>query len=236
MSIKKYNLIEFIQFQFLSLFALKLKIMNSIDKLKWRYATKKFDTSKRLSESQIDILKNTFNLTATSYGLQPLKLIVLKNQEIKNSLQEHSFNQSQVTECSHLLIICIKTNIDENYIDEKFDLEKKERGTPETVIKDFRAFLKETISTKSTEETEKSSINQAYISLGKLMTVCAFEEIDSCPMEGFNSIKYDEILNLKALHLKSILLLPVGFRAEDDMMSSLKKVRIPIEESVITID
>jgi nitroreductase/dihydropteridine reductase len=236
MSIKKYNLIEFIQLQFLSFFALKLKIMNSIDKLKWRYATKKFDTSKRLSESQIDILKNTFNLTATSYGLQPLKLIVLKNQEIKNSLQEHSFNQSQVTECSHLLIICIKTNIDENYIDEKFDLEKKERGTPETVIKDFRAFLKETISTKSTEETEKSSINQAYISLGKLMTVCAFEEIDSCPMEGFNSIKYDEILNLKALHLKSVLLLPVGFRAEDDMMSSLKKVRIPIEESVITID
>jgi nitroreductase len=210
--------------------------MNSIDKLKWRYATKKFDTSKRLSENQIDILKHTFNLTATSYGLQPLKLIVLKNQEIKNSLQEHSFNQSQVTDCSHLLIICIKTNIDENYVDEKFDLEKKERGTPETVIKDFRAFLKETISTKSTEETEKSSINQAYISLGKLMTVCAFEEIDSCPMEGFNSIKYDEILNLKALHLKSVLLLPVGFRAADDMMSSLKKVRIPIEESVITID
>lgn len=210
--------------------------MNSIDKLKWRYATKKFDTSKRLSENQIDILKHTFNLTATSYGLQPLKLIVLKNQKIKKSLQEHSFNQSQVTDCSHLLIICIKTNIDENYVDEKFDLEKKERGTPETVIKDFRAFLKETISTKSTEETEKSSINQAYISLGKLMTVCAFEEIDSCPMEGFNSIKYDEILNLKALHLKSVLLLPVGFRAADDMMSSLKKVRIPIEESVITID
>ena len=106
----------------------------------------------------------------------------------------------------------------------------------EDVIKDFRSFLKETIANKSKEEIENSSINQAYIALGNLMTVCAYESIDSCPMEGFNSAKYDEILNLKKHDLKSILLLPVGFRAEDDVMSSLKKVRIPIEESIITID
>ncbi len=209
--------------------------MSSIEKLQWRYATKKFDQSKKLTESQIDILKNTFNLTATSYGLQPLKLLILSNQEIKNSLLEHSFNQSQVTDCSHLLIICIKTNIDGDYVDNKFDLEKKERGTPEEVIKDFRAFLKGTITTKSKEEIETSAINQAYISLGNLMTVCAFEKIDSCPMEGFNSQKFDEVLELEKQQLKSVLLLPVGFRAEDDFMSTLKKVRIPVEESVIEI-
>jgi nitroreductase len=210
--------------------------MNSIDKLKWRYATKKFDTLKRLSEGQIDILKNTFNLTATSYGLQPLKLIVLSNQEIKDSLLTHSYNQAQVTDCSHLLIICIKTNVDGNYVDEKFDLEKEVRNVSEETIGGFRNFLKNTINNKPEDEIENSSINQAYIALGNLMTVCAFEEIDSCPMEGFNSAKYDEILNLKELNLKSVLLLPVGFRAKDDMMSLLKKVRIPIEESVIEID
>lgn len=213
----------------------KIKNMSSIEKLKWRYATKKFDSSKKLTDSQLDILKNTFNLTATSYGLQPLKLIVLTNQKIKNSLLEHSFNQAQVVDCSHLLIICIKTNIDGDYVDNKFDLEKKERGTSEEIIKGFRAFLKEEINSKTTEEIELSSIKQAYISLGNLMTVCAFEKIDACPMEGFNSQKYDEVLGLEKLNLKSVLLLPVGFRAKDDFMSKLKKVRIPVEESVIEI-
>jgi nitroreductase len=210
--------------------------MNSIERLEWRYATKKFDNTKKISENQLDILKNTFNLTATSYGLQPLKLLVISNKKLRLELLEHTYNQQQVIDCSHLLVICIKTTVDENYVDDKFDLEKKEREISEDVIKDFRSFLKETIANKSKEEIENSSINQAYIALGNLMTVCAYESIDSCPMEGFNSAKYDEILNLKKHDLKSILLLPVGFRAEDDVMSSLKKVRIPIEESIITID
>ena len=210
--------------------------MNSIERLEWRYATKKFDNTKKLSENQLDILKNIFNLTATSYGLQPLKLLVISNKKLRLELLEHTYNQQQVIDCSHLLVICIKTTVDENYVDDKFDLEKKEREISEDVIKDFRSFLKETIANKSKEEIENSSINQAYIALGNLMTVCAYESIDSCPMEGFNSAKYDEILNLKKHDLKSILLLPVGFRAEDDVMSSLKKVRIPIEESIITID
>lgn len=209
--------------------------MNSIEKLEWRYATKKFDNTKKLSDIQIDTLKKAFNLTATSYGLQPLKLIVLENQEIKNNLVEHSFNQSQVTDCSHLFIICIKTNIDADYVHEKFELEKEVRNISDDTIKNFRSFLKDNISNKSKEEIEKSAINQAYIALGNLMTVCAFEEIDSCPMEGFIPHKYDEILDLKSKNLQSVLLLPVGFRAEDDFMSALKKVRIPVEESVIEI-
>ncbi|AOW22027.1 NAD(P)H-dependent oxidoreductase [Urechidicola croceus] len=210
--------------------------MNSIEKLKWRYATKKFDSSKKLSETQINTLINTFNLTATSYGLQPLKMLVISNENIKKQLLEYSFNQSQVVDCSHLLVICIKTKINADYIDQKFDLEKKIRGTSEEIIGDFRAFLKNSIANKSIDEIENSAINQAYIALGNLMTVCAYESIDSCPMEGFIPSKYDEILKLEEHSLKSVLLLPVGFRAEDDFMSALKKVRIPIEESIINIE
>jgi len=210
--------------------------MNSIEKLKWRYATKKFDSTKKLSSNQIETLKNVFNLTATSYGLQPLKMVVISNKKIKESLQEHAFNQSQISDCSQLLVICIKTEVNSAYVDSRFDLEKKIRGTSEESISGFRNFLKNDIDKKSTSEIEMSARNQAYIALGKLMTVCAFEEIDSCPMEGFIPQKFDEILNLKELSLKSVLLLPVGFRAVDDYMSSLKKVRSSLDESIITID
>lgn len=207
--------------------------MNSIKNLEWRYATKKFDNTKLLSNDQIHILKQAFNLTATSYGLQPIKMLIISDKKIKNELLKHSYNQQQVIDCSHLLVICIKTNIDAHYIDAKFDLEKEIRGTSEEIIADFRAFLKDSFSKKTSSEIENASIKQAYIALGNLLTVCAFEGIDSCPMEGFNPNKYDELLNLKSQNLKSVLLLPVGFRAKDDFMSSLKKVRIPVEESVI---
>ncbi|MDT0553811.1 nitroreductase family protein [Urechidicola vernalis] len=210
--------------------------MDSIEKLKWRYATKKFNRDKKLSNEQLDVLKNAFNLTATSYGLQPLKLLVISNQEVKDNLVEYAFNQSQVADCSHLLVICIKTDIDSNYVDRKFNLEIKERGLEPEMLSDFRAYLKKTIENQSQEDKDNAAKNQAYIALGNLMTVCALEEIDSCPMEGFLPSKFDKALNLKDENLKSVLLLPVGFRAEDDFMSSLKKVRLPIEESIITID
>lgn len=209
--------------------------MSSIKNLEWRYATKKFDSTKKLDASQIDTLKNSFNLTATSYGLQPLKMLVISNDELKKQLFEHSYNQAQVADCSHLLVLCIKTNIDANYVDKKFDLEKEVRGVSEESLNGFRNFLKSDIDKKNTDDIELAAKYQAYIAIGNLMTVCAFERIDSCPMEGFNPQKFDEILNLKKQQLKSVLLLPVGFRAEDDFMSSLEKVRIPVEESIIEI-
>ncbi len=209
--------------------------MNSIQQLEWRYATKKFDKKNKLSDNQIDILKNGFNLTATSYGLQPLKLLIISNEKLKKELLNHSFNQQQVVDCSHLLVICIKTIIDGDYVDEKFNLEKEVRNVSEESIGGFRTFLKDTITNKPKEEIEISSINQAYIALGNLMTLCAFEKIDSCPMEGFIPSEYDRILDLKKQNLKSVLLLPVGFRANNDFMSSMKKVRIPIAESVVEI-
>jgi nitroreductase len=207
----------------------------TIKQLKWRYAVKKFDVSKKLSKTKIDRLKQAFNLTATSFGLQPIKMLVIKNQDLKEKLLEHAYFQQQITTASHILVLAIDTNFTTDKVDEYFDLEKQIRGTSEEIISKFRNQLKKNISEKSKKELEQMATNQAYIALGNLMTVCAYEKIDSCPMEGFNSKKIDEILNLKNKNLKSVLLLPVGYRADDDFMRKLKKVRKPLRDSVIEI-
>lgn len=209
--------------------------MSIIEHLEWRYATKKFDNTKRLSDSQIDTLKSAFNLTATSYGLQPLKMLIISNHELKEKLLPHAYNQPQITTCSHLLVICIKTDVDGTYVDKKFDHEKKVRKIEESAIAGFRSFLKNFIENKEPSDLELAAKHQSYIALGNLMTVCALEKVDSCPMEGFVSEKFDEVLELKSKNLKSALLLPVGFRATDDMMSQMKKVRLPLSESIIEI-
>jgi nitroreductase len=209
--------------------------MNIIDNLKWRYAVKKFDSTKELSNEQINVLKEAFNLTATSYGLQPLKMLVIKNKEIQEKLVPYSWNQQQVLQASHVLVICVKDNFTADEVENYFKLVKKVRNTPDEVINPFKEFLAAEIAKKTQEELLTWNKNQAYIAMGNLLTVCASQEIDSCPMEGFTAEKYDEILNLKAQNLKSVLVLPVGFRADDDYMKDLAKVRKNTTETVIEI-
>ena len=209
--------------------------MNIIDSLKWRYAVKKFDTNKDLSEIQIETLKEAFNLTATSYGLQPLKLVIVKNKKIQEKLLPFSWNQQQILQASHLLVICIKDNYTTKEVENYFNLVQKIRNTPDEVINPFKKFLTAEIAKKTQEELYVSNKNQAYIALGNLLTVCASQEIDSCPMEGFTPDKYDEILDLTKDNLKSVLVLPVGFRASDDYMKDLTKVRKNISDSIIEI-
>ncbi|MCF6180725.1 NAD(P)H-dependent oxidoreductase [Lutibacter sp.] len=209
--------------------------MNIIDCLNWRYATKKFDSSKKLSTQQLDTLKQAFNLTATSFGLQPIKLIIVSNQELKEKMIPLCYYQEQIAQASHVLAICIEKNTSEDDINAYFDLEKQIRGTKEEVISKFRSQLIDMYKNKSLEEIEQSAIYQTYIVLGNLMTVCAIEKIDACPMEGFIPKKIDELLNLSEKNLKSVLLLPVGFRANDDIMNGLKKVRKPLNKTIIEI-
>jgi len=209
--------------------------MNIINSLQWRYACKKFNDSKIVPEDKISIIKEAFNLTATSFGLQPIKMIIIKNKELQQQLVAHSFGQQQVANASHLLVICIDKDTTLDDIDNCFDREKEIRGTSEEVIASFRNYLKDSYANKSLEEKQESAIYQAYIALGNLMTVCALEQIDACPMEGFIPEKIDEILALNKRDLKSVLLLPIGYRADDDFMSKLKKVRKPIDEIVIDL-
>ena len=207
----------------------------TIKQLKWRYAVKKFDTNKKLSKTKLDRLKQAFNLTATSFGLQPIKMLVIKDKALKEKLLEHAYYQQQITTASHLLVLAIDTNFTTKNVDDYFDLEKQIRGTSEEIIGKFRKQLKDSIGSQTKEEIEQMARNQAYIAVGNLMTVCAYEKIDACPMEGFNPEKFDEILQLKDKNLQSVLLLPVGYRAEDDFMRKLKKVRKPVKENVIEI-
>mgnify|MGYP006061297557 FL=1 len=209
--------------------------MNIIESLNWRYATKKFDSNKKLSKNQVNILKNAFNLTASSYGLQPIKLIVISNQEIKNSLLEFSFNQKQVIQCSHLFVICIETDIDESYIELYFKRVVDIRKTSAKVLESFKNSIINEFNDMSNTSIINWSKNQAYLALGNLMTVCAVEGIDSCPMEGFMPEKYNEILDLKSKNLKSVLVMPVGYRSVDDQFSSFKKVRKDINDNTIEL-
>tara|TARA_B110000091_G_C13750525_1_gene447473 strand:+ start:446 stop:1078 length:633 start_codon:yes stop_codon:yes gene_type:complete len=210
--------------------------MNTIESLKWRYAVKKFDSNKSLTEAQINTLKDAFNLTATSYGLQPLKLVVLNNKMIQKELVAHSWNQSQVLDASHLLVICIPKQYSSEEVEKYFSLVQKIRNTPAEINKPFQEFLTAEIKKKTQEELFLWNKNQAYIAIGNLLTICALEKIDSCPMEGFIPEKYNEVLKLDSHNLTATLVLPVGFRAEDDYMKDLKKVRKNIKDVVIEIN
>jgi nitroreductase/dihydropteridine reductase len=184
---------------------------DSIKNLEWRYAVKKFDSEKTLSNEKLERLKKAFNLTATSYGLQPIRMVVLQNKEMQGKLVASSYGQQQVFQASHVLIICIERVVDKDFILEYFNRVKNIRKTSESIINPF-------------EDALVSSL-----------TVCAFEEIDSCPMEGFVPSAYDELLELEEFGLSSVLVLPVGYRAQDDMFAEMKKVRRPLKDSIIDI-
>mgnify|MGYP005817552747 CR=1 FL=1 len=209
--------------------------MSNIKALQWRYAVKKFDAEKILPETKIDVLKQAFNLTATSYGLQPIRLVVVKNKELQESLKEKAMNQAQLSTASHVLVICIEDHVDKEFILNYFERVKEIRETPDEILDPFKNFLVEDFGKKTNEELAIWAKNQAYLVLGALLTVCATEEIDACPMEGFLPEAYDELLNLKEKNLKSVLVLPVGYRAKDDIFSSFKKVRRSEEDTIINI-
>ena len=208
---------------------------DTIEHLKWRYATKKFDVSKKLSIEKLNILKEAFNLTATSFGLQTIKLLVIDDQDVKKAVVPIAFGQNQVLEASHLLAICIEDNILDSDVDAHFDNVKDIRDTPETILAPYRENLKIMMRDLTKKERQEWSIKQTYIALGNLMTVCAMERIDSCPMEGFDSQRFDELLSLKEKNLKSVLLLPVGYRHDTDMFAGFKKVRKQMHDTVLEL-
>lgn len=209
--------------------------MDIIKSLNWRYATKKFDSNRILDEDKLDVVKNAFNLTATSYGLQPLKMIVISDKKLQQELVASSYGQKQVAQASHILVLCINTIVDESYIKDYFKLVKDTRNTPREILKPFEDDLVKSFSSKDAASIENWATKQAYLAMGNLLTVCAVEGIDACPMEGFVPNKYDEILNLSKRNLKSVLVMPIGYRDKDDAFAGFKKVRKTLDDSVIVL-
>lgn len=206
-----------------------------LEALQWRYATKKFDATRHLTAEKVALIKNAFNLTASSFGLQPVKLLVIRDQKLQDELVSVSMNQQQVSDASHVLVFCIEKNIDKSYIEAYFDNVKKTRDTPDEILKPFRDYLYGHFEKESIEAIENWATKQAYLAMGNLLTICAIEKIDACPMEGFDSESYDTLLNLSEKGLSSVLVMPIGYRAADDMFANFKKVRKTLSDAVIEI-
>ncbi len=207
-----------------------------LDALAWRYATKKFDPSKKVSDDDMRVLLDAMRLTPTSFGLQPWRAIVVTNPEIRQKLQEHSWNQPQVVDASHLIVFAVKKNIDDSFVDEYVDDLIKTRGIDRSMIEEYIGMMKGFVAGRTPEALADWAARQAYIVLGNAMMAAAMHEIDACPMEGFDSKKFDEILSLDSLGLSSVVLLPVGYRSSEDQNASFAKVRFPKEEMIREIE
>lgn len=207
--------------------------MDTIQSLEWRYATKKFDATKKLPPQKIEVIKKAFNLTPTSYGLQPSKLVIVSNKELQEKLMQHTGNQQPIVTASHLLVFCIQTTIDHKLIEENFALQKEIRNTPNEILQPYKEFLLNHFAEKTQEQKEEWASQQVFLAMGNILNTCAQEKIDACPMEGFDSKMYDETLNLKEIGLKSVLILPIGYRAKDDIFAGFKKVRRPQEDVIV---
>ena len=210
--------------------------MELLNKLNWRYATKAMN-GEAVSEVKINTILEAASLAPTSSGLQPFEIIVVKNQEIKDNIKEVAWNQSVVSDCSHLLVFAAWDTYTEDRINKMFDLVNKERGFKNEGWENYRNMLLESYPNRSEEENFNHAAKQAYIAFSQAITAAAFEGVDSTPMEGFDPSAVDEILNLKEKGLKSCLLLPLGYRDDNnDWLANLKKVRKPKDELVTVID
>lgn len=204
--------------------------MTLLKNLEWRYTTKKF-SDKEVDQDKVNQIVEAINLSATSTGLQPFRLFVLKNKTIQKLLGEGSFN-SQISEASHLLVFASFEKITQNHIDDYMNLITMERGTPISELDEFKKALTSNFIEKNTQEENAIwSAKQAYIALGTALIAAAELKVDSTPMEGFDPDKFDKLLKLKEKGLKSVVLLALGYRdAPNDWNANLKKVRLPINK------
>lgn len=209
--------------------------MELLDSLRWRYATKQFDTDKTLTDDQVNELLEAANLAATSYGLQPFKFLVIQDQELQDRLVASSYGQTQVSEASHLIVIATRTDVDADYISGYVDLMESERGLPGGALDQYKDVMTGSITKMDEDSLNVWATKQAYIALGTLLTACATAKIDACPMEGFVPSEYDEMLGLGEMKLRSVVVVPVGYRAQGDKNQRFKKVRRPLSEIVIKL-
>ena len=198
-----------------------------IEDLNWRYATKKFDPKKKVNEKDLDELLEVLRLSPSSYGLQPWKFLVITDEKIRKELRTHARDQPQITDSPHLIVLCMRTDVNDEYIEKYIDLIIKTRGVTRESIKAYEDRMTSVMKAKSQSGREEWASKQVCIALGMLMAACAQKRIDCCPMEGFEHEKFDEVLGLK--NLKSVVLCPVGYRGEDDFAKN-KKVRFGRDE------
>ena len=208
--------------------------MALLEDLKWRYATKKYDPTKKVAQEDVDKILEATRLAPTSSGMQQFRVIVITDQELKNKIVPIAMEQQIVADCSHLLVFAAWDRYTEERIDKIYNYTTDERGLPRGRFKSYTDKLRALYLTQTAEENFIHTARQAYIGLGLAIAQAAELKVDSTPMEGFIGEELDKLLGLKSKGLKSVLLLPIGYRdAENDWLVNMKKVRIPKDTFVI---
>ncbi|MBI6119944.1 NAD(P)H-dependent oxidoreductase [Salegentibacter maritimus] len=198
---------------------------NYNEKLNWRYATKKFNPEKSLSEEQVEYLQKSIQLSASSYGLQPYEVFVVTDKETKEKLKEAAWNQSQLTDASHVFIFAGLKKLNENYIDSYLENISKIREIKVQDLSGLKDMLTSNIVDKPEEQQKIWAQKQAYIALGNLLSAAAHLKVDTCPMEGFDAGKVDEVLGISGTNLTTAVIATAGYRSDEDQMQHAKKVR-----------
>jgi len=207
--------------------------MSLIDKLQWRYATKKMDPTKAVPPEKLDRILEAIRLTASSSGLQPYEVIVITNPEIREKIQLIANGQSQITDCSYLLVFAAWDNYTAERINAAFDMTEKIRNFTSESGTAYRQMLLKNYPSRDSEINFNHAAKQVYIGLGTALIAAAYEEVDSTPMEGFDPQALDTILNLKEKGLRSVVILPLGYRnADEDWLLKLKKARRATESFI----
>ena len=208
--------------------------MALLDDLKWRYATKKYDPTKKIAQADVDKIIEAARLAPTSSGLQQFRLIVITNQELKDKIVPIAKDQQIVADCSHLLVFVAWDKYTDERIDKQFNYITDERGLPRGRMSSYTDRLKKLYLNQTEKENFVHTARQAYIGFGLAIAQAAELKVDCTPMEGFNTDELDELLDLRSKGLRSVLLLPLGYRdAENDWLEKMKKVRKPKEDFVI---
>jgi nitroreductase len=210
--------------------------MDLIQKLQWRYATKKMDAAKTVPLAKVERILEAVRLAPTSSGLQPFEIVVVTRADLREKIKAIAWGQGQITDGSHLLVFAAWDDYTPERINLMFDLTTKERGTTTEGWESYRKQLLNTYPQRGAEVNFQHAARQAYIGLGAALIAASFEEVDSTPMEGFDPKALDELLNLRARGLRSVAIMPLGYREESkDWLVNLKKVRRPRNQFITEI-
>ena len=204
--------------------------------LNWRYATKNFDPQRKISPADWAALEESLVLTPSSFGLQPWKFVVVNSPALREKLVAASYKQRQVVEASHLVVFAAKKHFSEADVDAYVSRVSEVRGTPAATLTGYRDMMVGSLfKYRDAAARANWSALQIYIALGNFMTSAAVLGIDTCPMEGIEPAKYDEILGLDALGLTTVVVATAGYRAENCKYATMKKVRFKHEDVIVTI-
>lgn len=207
-----------------------------LEVLSRRYATKQFDSSRHILDATWDALRKAASLTPSSYGLEPYRLVDVRDPAKRQALRAVAWNQPQVTDASHLVVFAIESPFGKAQVDAFVARSAAQRGVPAENLEGYRKMMmSDLVEGPRAAKIRTWASNQAYIVLGNLMAAAAQLGVDSCPLEGLDPVKFDEILGLKELGLETVCALPLGYRLETDKYATLPKVRKPLEELFHTV-